>query len=235
VNMRPRPTACSWWGSPTSTSLQVFWRARSINRCRSWVPERELGGGIDRSRCGHHGAHVVDGHHLTLLHLRRAETGHRRNVRRHPSPPHRLRQRCPQNSVLVLDPRVGHARRPQTRVPPRDIADRQPAERQPGDRILLDRPHAALLIARRRRRPVSTTCFTHPSSTSATRRPAGLASPAFASSCAASFWASRLPPRTVRDIWVGRPRASAPANTRTSHTPGRFSRIVAMGQRYARV
>jgi hypothetical protein len=74
---------------------------------------------------------------------------------------------------------------------------------------------------------VSRFCFTHSSSTSPTERPAGFAFPPDASSCAANRCASRLPPWTVRDICVGRPRASAPVNTRTSHTPGRFSRIVA--------
>ena len=39
-------------------------------------------------------------------------------------------------------------------------------------------------------------------------------------SSAATRWASRLPPRTVLLIWVGRPLSSRPVKTRTSQTPG---------------
>ena len=36
---------------------------------------------------------------------------------------------------------------------------------------------------------------------------------------------------TVREICVGRPRASLPVKTRTTHTPGCFSRTVATASR----
>ena len=42
----------------------------------------------------------------------------------------------------------------------------------------------------------------------------------------------RLVPRTVRLTCFGRPCSSLPTNTRTSHTPGDRSRIVAMQRRY---
>ena len=68
----------------------------------------------------------------------------------------------------------------------------------------------------------------HASSTSSTLRPAGDALPGPTFNEAAIRCVSRLPPRTVREICVGRTRASLPVKTRTSHTPGFFSRIVAM-------
>ena len=69
---------------------------------------------------------------------------------------------------------------------------------------------------------------TQASSTSLTDRPPGAARAEPASISAATRWASRLPPWTVLDSWVGRPWASVPVNTRTSHTFGRRSRMVAM-------
>ena len=73
---------------------------------------------------------------------------------------------------------------------------------------------------------VASFASTHSASTSATvRPPADERGPA--SNSAATFCAARLPPRTVRLTCVGFPRLSRPVKTRTSHTPGRFSRIVA--------
>ena len=85
--------------------------------------------------------------------LRRAQPGHARHVGAHPAPPDRLRQRGPQHAVLVLDAGVAHPVAPQPGVPALDVADRQAGERQPGDLVLLDAADAALLVARRRRRP----------------------------------------------------------------------------------
>lgn len=56
-------------------------------------------------------------------------------------------------------------------------------------------------------------------------RPASLDGVA-TSSDAATRWASRLEPRTVRLSWVGRPVRSRPVNTRTSQTPRSRSLIV---------
>lgn len=63
---------------------------------------------------------------------------------------------------------------------------------------------------------------------SAKLRPAGDELPGPTSNSDASRNASRLPPWIVRDSWVGRPCLSLPVKTRTSHTPGRFSRSVAI-------
>jgi hypothetical protein len=62
--------------------------------------------------------------------------------------------------------------------------------------------------------------------TSATVRPAAFED-GRASSEAATRWASRLVPRSVLLIWVGRPAASRPVKIRISQTPGWRSRIVA--------
>ncbi len=71
-------------------------------------------------------------------------------------------------------------------------------------------------------------CAIQASSASPTVRPAGaLRLPARSRSLATRL-ASRLPPRTVRDVWVGLPSSPRPVKTRTSQTPGRFSRMVAI-------
>jgi len=62
---------------------------------------------------------------------------------------------------------------------------------------------------------------------SATVRPSLGAGGATVSSAAARC-ASRFVPRTVRLTCCGRPLSSLPTNTRTSHTPGLRSRMVAM-------
>jgi hypothetical protein len=69
-------------------------------------------------------------------------------------------------------------------------------------------------------------CETHRSSRSPTVRRADFDGRSVSS--AATRWASRLVPWTVRLTCLGRPRSSRPVKARTSHTPGRFSRIVAM-------
>ena len=128
--------------------------------------------------------------------------------------------------LMPASPMPGRA---QARVPALDVADRQPSQRQPGDLVLLD------ATARGSAGRAPTTAPTCRGSARPTRRarrsPSGRpARPCRArrSSSAARRCASRLPPCTVRDSCVGRPRASVPVKTRTSHTPGRFSRIVAM-------
>ena len=74
-------------------------------------------------------------------------------LRRCPAPPHRLRQRRPERGVLVADGRVVDAGAAQSCVPALDVAHRQAGERDPHDRVVLDGPHAALLVACRGRRP----------------------------------------------------------------------------------
>ena len=74
-------------------------------------------------------------------------------LRRCPAPPHRLRQRGPERGVLVADGGVVDAGAAKACVPALDIAHRQAGERDPHDRVVLDGPHAALLVACRGRRP----------------------------------------------------------------------------------
>lgn len=73
--------------------------------------------------------------------------------RAHPSPPLGLGERGAEHAVLIPDPGIEHPSPPQARVPALDIGDGQPCQRDPSDVVLPDRPHAALLIPRRRGSP----------------------------------------------------------------------------------
>ena len=107
-------------------------------------------------------------------------------------------------------------------VPPLDVADRQTGDGEPGDLIVLDPSDAALLITRRRwcpRLEVLADPRVEDVADGAAARRDRVGVPSIS---LATRIASRLPPWIVLEIWLGRPRASLPVNTRTSHTPRRF-------------
>ena len=114
--------------------------------------------------------------------------------------------------------RIQQPRPSQASVPPFDIGDRQLCDRDLGDLVLPDRAHPTLLVACRRRRPRVEVLIDPRVENIDHLAGSGPRSPRPTSNEAARRYASRVPLRTVREICVGRPRASVPVQTRTSHT-----------------
>ena len=139
----------------------------------------------------------------------------------------RLLERRSEHSQPVADSRVSQPSPSQPGEPAVHLGHAKPGQGCPADGVFLDESDPTGLVA------VGWLACTNPRSVRASsptcRPPSGPWHPAGGKirAGAPSRNASRLPPRTVTAVWVGRPVPLRPVKTRTCHTPGLRSRMVA--------